>query len=196
MKRYCSVIVGLVLMMAFAASVANATLGLDLSYFQGDVSQSSWNCLKQSGREFAIIQAQLSTGRVNPYVANDINRAKAAGIKYVDIYIFPNINEDAAAQVQNTVNFIKSNGATFGQIWLDIEGPQYWTNNCQTNVNFISRMVNAGRATGYPVHIYSSHSQWQPITCGSTAFSNLQLWWAYYDNNASFDNFQSFGGWR
>ncbi|KAF0977292.1 hypothetical protein FDP41_003945 [Naegleria fowleri] len=169
-----------------------ATLGLDLSYFQGDVPQSSWNCLKQNGREFAIIQAQTQSGHVNPYIVNDINRAKAAGIQYVDIYIFPNVNMDPAEQVRNTVNFVKQNGGSFGQIWIDVEGPQYWSSNCNNNVAFISKMVNAGHAAGYPTHIYTSNSQWSPITCGSTAFSHLQLWYAHYDGRASFDDFYAF----
>ena len=174
-----------------------AVAGIDLSYFQGDVSQASWNCLKQSGKSFAVIQAQLGSGTINPYVANNIKRAKAAGIDYVDVYIFPDINRDPAEQVQATINFINQNGAgnLFGEIWLDIEGPQYWTSNCNTNIAFLSKMVNAARATGHKVQIYTSASQWNPIMCGSTAFSGMQLWYAHYDSNPSFGDFSPFGGW-
>ena len=45
--------------------------------------------------------------------------------------------------------------------------------------------------------IYSSYYEWEEIF-GSTAYaygSNLDLWYAHYDNYKGFDDFQSFGGW-
>lgn len=43
--------------------------------------------------------------------------------------------------------------------------------------------------------IYSSASQWKPITGDSHSFSSLPLWYAHYDSNPSFSDFSSFGGW-
>lgn len=45
--------------------------------------------------------------------------------------------------------------------------------------------------------VYSSSSQWSAIF-GSTSYSygsNLPLWYAHYDNSASFSDFKAFGGW-
>jgi hypothetical protein len=53
-----------------------AVRGLDLSVYQGEVSISAWRCLRQSGYEFAIVQAYQSKGVVNPYVVTDIARAR------------------------------------------------------------------------------------------------------------------------
>lgn len=33
------------------------------------------------------------------------------------------------------------------------------------------------------------------MLCGSKSFSSLPLWYPHYDNNPSFSDFQSFGGW-
>lgn len=33
------------------------------------------------------------------------------------------------------------------------------------------------------------------MLCGSKNFAQLPLWYPHYDNNPSFSDFQSFGGW-
>lgn len=43
--------------------------------------------------------------------------------------------------------------------------------------------------------IYTSHSQWTPITDDSHEFASSTLWYPHYDNNPSFSDFVSFGGW-
>ena len=43
--------------------------------------------------------------------------------------------------------------------------------------------------------IYSSNSQWSPIMGNTAQFSNLPLWYPHYDNNPSFNDWYSFGGW-
>ncbi|KAL9646766.1 hypothetical protein ABK040_001188 [Willaertia magna] len=100
-----------------------------------------------------------------------------------------------AAQVTTTLNYVRSNGGSFGQVWLDIEAPNLWSGNCNTNINFLRTMVQTIRNLGYTPQIYSSASQWNPIMCGSTEFSNMQLWYAHYDGNPSFSDFTPFGGW-
>jgi GH25 family lysozyme M1 (1,4-beta-N-acetylmuramidase) len=86
-------------------------------------------------------------------------------------------------------------GARVGMLWLDIEGSQYWSGTPSYNVNFLSAMVQRGRELGVSMGIYSSASQWNPIMGGSTAFSDLPLWYAHYDMNPSFSDWYSFGGW-
>jgi len=58
--------------------------------------------------------------------------------------------------------------------------------------------VNACNSSGYKCGIYSSASQWSAIF-GSLSYSygsSLPLWYAHYDNNPSFSDFSSFGGWN
>jgi GH25 family lysozyme M1 (1,4-beta-N-acetylmuramidase) len=56
-------------------------------------------------------------------------------------------------------------------------------------------MVNEGIKLGINLGIYSSASQWKPIMGDSHDFANLPLWYAHYDNNPSYSDFTSFGGW-
>lgn len=81
-----------------------------MSYFQGDVSQSSYDCLADSGFEFAVIQATAGTGGYNPYVASDVSRALEAGVGNVDVYIFPDTNEDPSSSMQDIMNQLLDDG--------------------------------------------------------------------------------------
>jgi len=172
---------------------SEAVSGVDVSQA---VSQSAWTCLKNNGNQFGIVRIYRSFGSADPNAATTIKNARSAGIKYVDGYIFPCKKcGNPKGQVQKAVQNLKSNGAVIGQIWIDVEGTQYWSSSKSDNVNFIRDMVDEGRAQGYVVGIYTSASQWTPITGGSTAFSNLQLWYAHYDNKPNFSDFKAFGGW-
>lgn len=51
---------------------------------------------------------------------------------------------------------------------------------------------------GVTCGVYSSSSQWSAIF-GSTSYSpasSLPLWYAHYDNSATFSDFSAFGGWK
>lgn len=86
-------------------------------------------------------------------------------------------------------------GLRVGMLWIDVEGTQYWSSSTSNNVNFIQAMVNEGKARGISLGMYTSNSQWSPITGGSTAFKSLPLWYPHYDNNPSYSDWVSFGGW-
>ena len=59
MKKVC-------VLLALFVAVAVATEGFDLSYFQGSVSQSSYDCLA-GYYGFGIIEATAGTGGYNSY---------------------------------------------------------------------------------------------------------------------------------
>lgn len=39
-------------------------------------------------------------------------------------------------------------GATYGMLWLDIEGTGYWSSDVQSNINFLQAMVDQGNNRG------------------------------------------------
>jgi hypothetical protein len=95
---------------------------------------------------------------------------------------------------------------------------QYWSSSTTTNKNFYQALVDSCSSNGIKCGVYSSSSQWSAIF-GSTSYSYkssctlhsslllppcfaltspsaaLPLWYAHYDNNPSFSDFSSFGGW-
>ena len=183
-------------------SSALATYGFDHSVYQGAVSVSSYQCLKNNGKQFAILQAQQSNGSINQYAYTQYTNAKAAGIQYIDWYIFPTINQSASGQVTNTINYLKNNGLlNTNMIWIDVESSDLFYSSCSSNVNFLHEIFNTARSlyngcgNNNCIGMYTSASQWNPICCGDTSFSQYQLWWPRYDGSASSANWSAFGGW-
>ena len=112
----------------------------------------------------------------------------------------PTCSASAASQLSSMISNLKTNCSSSWStmIWLDIEGSQYWTGSTTSNRAWYQKLVDACNSTaGVRCGVYSSASQWSAIF-GSTSYaygSTLQLWYAHYDNSASFSDFSSFGGW-
>jgi hypothetical protein len=127
----------------FLASLVSA-----LAYSGVDVSQStsssSFSCLKDNGYHFACVRVYQSNGKCDANGPSTINNAWKGGMKYVDGYIFPCYScGNPAKQVDDTINCLKSSnveyaarkegvegvfnetlGATYGMLWIDVEGTQ------------------------------------------------------------------------
>jgi len=174
-------------------SFSEAAKGIDVS---SRVSEETWTCMKNNGHTFAIIRIYRSSGKIDANAADTIKAARAAGFPSVDGYIFPCFKcGDAHSQIQAAVRNLQRNNAQIGQIWIDIEGTQYWGPTPSANVAFIRELVEEVRAQNYSVGIYTSASQWNPITGSSTELGDIQLWYAHWDKKDNFSDFKPFGGW-
>jgi len=170
-------------------------LPLTLAFSGVDVSSyvDTWNCLKSSGYDFAIIRGYQSFGAVDPNAAQTIANAKAAGIAYVDTYFFPCVQCGNPAGQADA--FWSALGGTFGTVWLDIEVYQ-WSSSPSSNQNFITTLANALASKGAKIGIYTNLYNWSSIVgSGWGAMSKYPLWYAHYDDNPSFSDFSGFGGW-
>lgn len=87
--------------LALFTSVATATVGVDLSTL---ASTSTYSCMKSNGMNFAIPRAYCSYGGVDANGKTNVANAKAAGIQYVDVYMFPCRSKSATDQVNQLVN--------------------------------------------------------------------------------------------
>jgi hypothetical protein len=101
-----------------------------------------------------------------------ISGLAAAGVKHMPI---PQneTRESLAAKSNETL------GATYGMLWIDVEGTQYWSTSTSSNVAFLNDMVAEGVKKGISLGIYTSNSQWSPITGGYTGLSKYPLWVSY-----------------
>jgi len=175
------------------ASICKALFGVDVSQ---PVSENAAACFQYNNVN-AIVRIYESTGRIDPNAVSTIKNLMYAykGL-YLSGYIFPCYKcGNPTAQFQEAVQNLITNGIQLDAIWIDIEGAQYWSNSTSDNVNFIHQMVDEGKKQNYYMGIYTSASQWNLITGGSTAFKDLHLWYPHWDNVANFNDFQSFGGW-
>lgn len=179
-------------------SSGSATYGVDIS---SALSSTVASCFASAGLTYIIPRGYRSSGSVDTNVCTSITTAASAGIKTRDVYMFPcpTCSKTAAAQMSELVTYLNANckSTWSGRVWLDIEGTQYWSSSTTTNQNWYKALVDSCSTYGVTCGVYSSSSQWSALF-GSTSFtygSSLPLWYAHYDNNPSFSDFSSFGGW-
>eukprot|EP00698_Gefionella_okellyi_P006284 TRINITY_DN15669_c0_g1_i1.p1 TRINITY_DN15669_c0_g1~~TRINITY_DN15669_c0_g1_i1.p1 ORF type:complete len:222 (-),score=28.71 TRINITY_DN15669_c0_g1_i1:58-693(-) len=173
------------------ANVAYATWGLDVSSL---VSRSDFECLKRNGFDFAVMRGWEELGRVDPNAASTVANAWAAGFAHVDLYFFPCWTcGNAAGQVRDAVQGWHSRGIKYGMMWFDIETP--CNLGCSGNAAFLRAAVAEARSLGVNFGIYSSEYMWSKCMCESKEFSAHPLWYAQWDNEASFNDFGHWGGW-
>ena len=146
--------------------------------------------------EFVIVRAYRSTGTVDPNAAATIIAASEAGIKNVDAYLFPCVPcGDGAKQVRDTNDALKSAGANYGMLWLDIERFK-WNADKSTNQAFIKDMIDEASSLGIKTGIYAGYYSWEATVGLDWDYAkSLPLWYAHYDNEANFDDFKTYGGW-
>ena len=88
----------------------------------------------------------MSLGQPDPNAPQTIANARAAGIPYVDVYMFPcpTCSASAGEQVREMVNELSS--SNYEQIWLDVEvcklvyAPMGWP--CKTTDSVYIHVVN------------------------------------------------------
>eukprot|EP01138_Halocafeteria_seosinensis_P011080 gb/GECG01011316.1/.p1 GENE.gb/GECG01011316.1/~~gb/GECG01011316.1/.p1 ORF type:complete len:169 (+),score=7.92 gb/GECG01011316.1/:1-507(+) len=124
--------------------------------------------------------------------------------QHVDIYMFPapkagNPEGQVNSMLKNLADYGISNKnsppKTYGMVWLDIEGPQYWSGSVTDNRNFFNGLVSELEKHGQVIGVYTSESQWIPIMGDWSGGSRFPLWYAHYDGEKSFSDFRAFGGW-
>ena len=85
--------------LAFATlcvSTTFATKGVDYSSLQSEGTHACW---KNAGIDFAIPRSYMSYGAFDNNGPANVRNARAAGIPYVDVYMFPCRAKPAADQV-------------------------------------------------------------------------------------------------
>jgi len=178
--------------------------GVDVA---GTVSASVFNCLKSSGYDYAIVRAWHSNGVADTSACTSIQRAHAAGMASVDVYMFPCplCSASAGTQMANMVTALANAGCTnvagaqgstnYGLVWFDIEQPSYWSSQ-SFNQAFFNGLVTACASTSQTCGVYTGLSQWVPIMGSNfNAGSSMPLWYAHYDAKPAFSDFASFAGW-
>ena len=187
----------LILFVVAAAFVAEAsTHGIDCAY---EYPQSSWNCLhNEQGIDFAIIRCYQSLGHVDPNCAASVQKAWNAGMKHVDLYMFPCPKcGSAAKQVTQLHDYVTANNVKFGMVWLDIEGPQYWMSQSNNRAFYNELAAKTKELFGSNKWgVYTNKNGWESIMGAWTPSLSCQLWHAYWDNKDSLAGFTPFDGWK
>jgi hypothetical protein len=178
---------------------ASGMYGLDIA---DPASVTDYSCFSSSGfGDFTVPRGFRSTGAIDTNVCTNLKNAQSAGVKYRDVYMFPcpTCSSSASSQLSSLVSYLNANCASAwsGRVWLDIEGSTYWMTSTSSNKAWYQELVDSCTANKIRCGVYSSSSQWSSIF-GSTSYSYgsaLPLWYAHYDNKASFSDYVPFAGW-
>eukprot|EP01016_Furgasonia_blochmanni_P034399 TRINITY_DN3711_c0_g1_i3.p2 TRINITY_DN3711_c0_g1~~TRINITY_DN3711_c0_g1_i3.p2 ORF type:complete len:282 (+),score=39.63 TRINITY_DN3711_c0_g1_i3:100-945(+) len=177
--------------------------GLDISIHSGLVPLETFQCLKDSGYDFIIIQVWNGGRQLNKNIKDNVERAWKAGFKYVDLYSFAanncTNNTPAERPIEEIHEFLTQNNVKYGRLWVDVEPCKgCWLNDLGSNFQYVLRQVVKAQALGIDVHIYSQKVCWYQTVGVFThpKLSQLKLWYARYDGKEDFnDAYYNFGGW-
>lgn len=165
-----------------------ATQGIDVSQ---PASTEIFSCLKQTGYDFAIVRAFRSSGMPDYNAPQTIRNARQANFATVEAYMFPC---PKCGNAQKQVDDMLSLNLDADWIWLDIE-IYNWYDDVTKNQKFFQELINADFGK-YEIGIYTSKNNWSTIMgLDYTEGSQYPLWYAHYDKQPNFSDFQPFGGW-
>jgi hypothetical protein len=159
---------------------------LDISVWSGTLSSANVQGWIAQGYTHLIVGTQ------NGSTAQQQLTTAVAGGMTVDIYKYLYFDTDMTTQVQNALAI--ANGYPIGRIWLDVEDDP-GTLSVGQIVAKVQEAVDACGAT--PRGIYTGAWWWNANLPGCAAFSDLPLWYSWYDGIDSLDTWstQAFGGW-
>ncbi len=159
---------------------------LDISVWSGNLTPAHVSGWQSQGYTHLIVGCQNAT------TAQQQLATAVAGGMTVDIYKYLYFSSDMTTQVQNALAI--GSGHPIGRIWLDVEDDP-GSLSVQQIVAKIQEAVDACGAT--PRGIYTGAWWWNANLPGCAAFSDLPLWYSWYDGIDSLDTWstQAFGGW-
>lgn len=163
----------------------NATLGIDVSKWQGEID---WDKVKQDGIDFAIIRCGYRgsvTGTLveDPYFAQNIKAASAAGIK-VGVYFFTQATNEVEAveEASMVVSLIRDYELQY-PVFIDTEGAGGDGRADGLDVETRTAVCEAFCATienaGYEAGIYASRN-WYNKKLETPSLERYTIWLAEY----------------
>jgi len=130
-----------VLVALLSIKTSSATYGVDLSTL---ASSSSYTCLRNNGMSFAIPRAYCSFGGCDGNINANLANAHAAGMPYVDVYMFPCRGKSATDQVNQMFSCLGNGDASVTEVPDDV---------------ISAKGMSAGRSSDYSVPSVSTPNE-------------------------------------
>ena len=155
----------------YLACLCCCHIGFDASSL---ISQSSFQCLRNSGMDFVVMRGYRSIGSVDANACSTLKNGEAEGF-LTHTYIFPCTNVDPSQQIDDLISGL--NGCPYDLIFIDVE--KYAWKDKSFNRNFLTQMIDHLIFRTGRCDIYTSISQWSEIVgLDFTYGSKCGLWWA------------------
>ncbi len=178
--------------------------GIDISHWSVDpntltVEQEHVDAWIEAGVQHAIVGTQREDR-----TQQQLGILNENGIS-TDAYVWLHWNTASHGtmeeQIQQALDIV--DGYDVGRLWLDVEEtPDGQTASdleglVQDAIDAFNEEVRE-RGLDMDVGIYSGYGFWTSYMGNTEAFSDLPLWYAHYDNDPSFDDWEdlNFGGWE
>ena len=163
--------------------------GEDVSHFQGDISQSTWNQMFAEGKRFAFIKATEGlTGPNDLTMSNNVGRAMAAGLLAGVYHVaHPENRPTTNGAISEAGNFLAWAGSAIGlgrlRPVLDLEFGSGLTTSDLTDwvIAFSNEITNNRGAAAAPI-IYTTESFAQNEL--DSRLANFDLWLAAYSGGS------------
>jgi len=176
----------------YEAPAGRQAFAVDVSDNQGYVAETAMICWWEAGVRHVIAGLQDADIAVH-----QLETAVGVGMT-VDAYVPLYWGGDISGQVESALSVI----APFPvqRLWLDVEVPP----GDQSPDSLTEQVQEAVDACGsFPCGIYTRKDWWLGHVADTTAFSQLPLWYAYYNHQSNFNDWYNpqaryegpFGGW-
>lgn len=167
---------------------------------QGSISTETFQCLKANHFEYAVIECwrEKDGGTFWTECVDNVANARAAGYNSVDVYGYFERYRDPAAQANELLNNLTFYDVQYNAIMIDVEGDKWNEFSQEDNQNFMLSLRGVFDNKQIPLIMYAS-SVWNTyFGTNFTAFSDLPLVYAHYDNIPSFYDwdYAPYGGWE
>lgn len=169
----------LVLSPKAASSAQAATLGIDVSSYQGTID---WNAVAKSGVKFAMVRVGNTAYGLDSMFAYNMNGAAAAGLRVgCYVYSYAQNATQAAADAQLAINAMAPFGVSF-PVAIDIEDPSQVNLSTAQQQEIINTFCAMIYNAGYTPMVYS-YKNWFATKLGVVAWDS---WVANYSSSMGY----------
>lgn len=161
--------------------------GIDVASHQHPGNAAiDWTAVKASGQDFAFIKASEGTGYINPYFADDSQKAQQAGVMPGSYhYAKPQLGTGRAEARYYAAALATGSQPSLPPV-LDLE--ETGGLNTTQLQDWVRDFVDEIRKlTGRDPIMYTSPGFWQSYMGNTTEFSELPLWLAYWSSTPPTD---------
>jgi len=164
----------------------NLVFAIDSSKWAGEFTDAEMRCWWDKGVRHVIVGTQNRR-----LTRQQLDKAQEAGMT-LDMYVYL-YWDNPAKQIEWALEVAKDYPS--GRIWIDVEEEPGGRSEAE-----LTKLVTTAFDTcgDFPCGIYTAAWWWKPHMNNSAAFSDKDVWYAYYDNNPSLSTWdkQQFGGWK
>lgn len=169
------------------SAIATEKFAVDISLWSGEVTDAEVRCWHAGGVRHVVVGTQV------PRISRQQLDASIDGGMTVDLYVYLYWTIDMQKQVNDALA-LAAEYPQVGRLWLDVEEPSGGFGATALKAKVHQALDACG---SMECGIYTGKGYWQSYMAGTSEFSSVPLWYAWYDLNPSMSTWstQKFGGW-